>query len=55
LQKRIRDNDQYWKDFRVFVNEPRHLIRSLAPTAIEAIFAKRLGTLAVDSAMGRVY
>jgi 6-phosphofructokinase 1 len=52
LQRRIRAlGGRYWPEFRVFVNEPRHLIRSLPPNAIEAIFAKRLGTLAVDSAM----
>lgn len=51
IKDELSQNNEYWKDFRVFVNEPRHLIRSMPPTATEAIFAKRLGTLAVDSAM----
>lgn len=47
----IPDDDGYWKQFRVFVSEPRHLIRAVAPTAMEIIFGHRLGTLAVDTAM----
>lgn len=43
--------DDYWRTFRVFTNEPRHIIRSSAPTVVDAILAARLGTLAVDSAM----
>jgi 6-phosphofructokinase 1 len=47
----IREGEGYWQQFRVFVSEPRHLIRAVAPTAMEIIFGHRLGTLAVDTAM----
>lgn len=43
--------DTYWEDFRVFWNEPRHLIRSIPPSAGDVIFGHRLGALAVDCAM----
>ena len=42
---------EYWQDFRVFPNEPRHLIRSVHPSTSDVIFAERLGALAVDNAM----
>jgi 6-phosphofructokinase 1 len=55
LEKSIRDTlgrkSDYWKDFRVFANEPRHLIRSLPPSVSDVIFGQRLGALAVDNAM----
>jgi 6-phosphofructokinase 1 len=52
LQKNIRSMPgNYWQDFRVFTNEPRHLIRSIAPSSSDIIFAHRLGSLAVDCAM----
>jgi 6-phosphofructokinase 1 len=41
----------YWETFRVFTNEPRHLIRSIPPSSSDIIFGERLGTLAVDGAM----
>ena len=41
----------YWRDFEVFTNEPRHLIRSMEPNVKDVIFGHRLGTLAVDNAM----
>lgn len=41
----------YWKDYRVFTNEPRHLLRSLEPSSSDIIFGHRLGCLAVDNAM----
>jgi len=41
----------YWKTFRVFTSEPRHLIRAISPSASDVIFAQRLGNLAVDNAM----
>jgi 6-phosphofructokinase 1 len=44
-------SSHYWGSFRVFANEPRHIVRSSAPTVVDAILAQRLGTLAVDSAM----
>ena len=56
LQKEIRflakerEND-YWKDYRVFTNEPRHLIRSMQPSVKDVIFGQRMGALAVDNAM----
>ena len=53
LQEEIRkiDNRQYWRNFRVFTNEPRHLIRAIDPSLQDVIFGQRLGTLAVDNAM----
>jgi 6-phosphofructokinase 1 len=42
---------EYWSNFRVFPNEPRHLIRSVPPSTSDVIFAERLGALAVDNAM----
>lgn len=43
--------EQYWKGYRVFTNEPRHLLRSLEPSASDIIFGHRLGCLAVDNAL----
>jgi 6-phosphofructokinase 1 len=40
-----------WSDFRVFTNEPRHLIRAIPPSSSDIIFGHRLGCLAVDCAM----
>jgi 6-phosphofructokinase 1 len=55
LQREIRDlarvDDSYWEEYRVFNNEPRHLIRAIPPSAYDVAFGKRLGTLAVDNAM----
>jgi 6-phosphofructokinase 1 len=56
LQRDIRamadtEQDDYWRDFRVFTNEPRHLLRSVSPSVQDVIFAERLGCLAVDNAM----
>ena len=42
---------EYWQTFRVFVNEPRHLIRAIFPSVSDVIFGQRLGMLAVDNAM----
>ncbi|MGO8697052.1 MAG: 6-phosphofructokinase [Limisphaerales bacterium] len=41
----------YWTDYRVFTNEPRHLLRSLEPSSSDIIFGHRLGCLAVDNAI----
>jgi 6-phosphofructokinase 1 len=56
LQREIRslaavDGNDYWRNFRVFTNEPRHLIRAINPSVQDVIFGQRLGTLAVDNAM----
>lgn len=55
LQADIRDKalmpNQYWRDYRVFTNEPRHLLRAIPPSVTDVIFGHRLGTLAVDNAM----
>jgi 6-phosphofructokinase 1 len=52
LQKAIRDmGGDYWERFRVFTNEPRHLIRAIPPSSSDVIYARRLGSLAVDGAM----
>lgn len=40
-----------WDKLRVFTNEPRHLLRSTAPSSLDIINGSRLGTLAVDNAM----
>ena len=37
--------------FRVFTNEPRHLVRSVPPSFSDVIMGSRLGALAVDNAM----
>ena len=47
----MKNTNIYWKDYRVFANEPRHLIRSIAPSVSDVIIGERLGTLAVDNAM----
>jgi 6-phosphofructokinase 1 len=52
LQQRIRSMEgDYWDYFRVFTNEPRHLIRAIPASTSDIIFAHRLGSLAVDCAM----
>jgi len=52
LQADIRSQtDPYWKTFRVFTNEPRHLLRAINPSVQDVIMAQRLGCLAVDNAM----
>ncbi|MBN1542913.1 6-phosphofructokinase [candidate division KSB1 bacterium] len=43
--------DHYWQDFRVFTNEPRHLIRSMEPTVSDVAYGIRLATMAVDMAL----
>jgi 6-phosphofructokinase 1 len=40
-----------WENFRVFCNEPRHLLRAIPPSCLDIIFGQRLGTLAVDNAL----
>jgi 6-phosphofructokinase len=54
LQYRIQNEmgkNKYWKSFRVFTSEPRHLLRSSPPSANDIIIGRRFGTLAVDNAM----
>jgi len=53
LEREIRllNPNWYWKSFRVVANEPRHLIRSMPPTADDVVLAERLGAHAVDAAM----
>lgn len=55
LQKEIRNMDSnpssIWRNFRVFTNEPRHLIRAMDPSSHDIIYCQRLGILAVDNAM----
>jgi len=43
--------EPYFETFRVFTSEPRHLLRSAAPSGEDLIFGGRLGALAVDNAM----
>lgn len=49
--RKIEVNNDYWSRYRVFANEPRHLIRAIPPSTADVIFGERLGTLAVDGAM----
>lgn len=42
---------RFWQRFRVFTNEPRHLLRAIDPSVQDVIFGQRLGELAVDNAM----
>lgn len=51
LQRDIHDLGGYWSNFRVFGNEPRHLIRAMEPSASDVIVGQRLGANAVDAAM----
>jgi 6-phosphofructokinase len=51
LEREIRREGGYWESFRVFSNEPRHLIRAMAPSASDVVFGQRLGANAVDAAM----
>ncbi len=54
LEKKINEKSSrgdYWKRFRVFTSEPRHLLRAIPPSSADVIFAHRLGMLAVDSAL----
>lgn len=52
LQRELKNSPHgYWENLRVFTNEPRHLLRSLEPSAADIIFGQRLGCLAVDNAM----
>ncbi len=39
------------RSLRVVTNEPRHLLRALAPSCTDIIMGNRLGTLAVDNAL----
>jgi 6-phosphofructokinase len=40
-----------WERLRILTNEPRHLLRAIAPRAVDIIGAERLGALAVDNAL----
>lgn len=50
LERQIHKEDTF-AGFRVFTNEPRHLLRTTGPSVSDVIFGQRLGTLAVDNAM----
>ena len=50
LERRIKQVEIF-AEFRVFTNEPRHLLRTTGPSVSDVIFGQRLGTLAVDNAM----
>jgi 6-phosphofructokinase 1 len=49
--RQLKETDPYWDNFRVFTNEPRHLLRAIPPSSSDILFARRLGALAVDCAM----
>jgi 6-phosphofructokinase len=42
---------EFWGKYRVFTNEPRHLIRAIPPSSADVASGERLGILAVDGAM----
>jgi 6-phosphofructokinase 1 len=48
---KLQARDGSLKRMRVVTNEPRHLIRAIAPSSSDIIFARRLANLAVDGAM----
>lgn len=50
LERKIKSVETF-DGFRVFTNEPRHLLRTTGPSVSDVIFGQRLGTLAVDNAM----
>jgi len=52
IQHEMVEENSYWKTFRVFTNEPRHLLRSAPPSVNDIISGRRFGILAVDNAMG---
>jgi 6-phosphofructokinase len=45
------DPDPYWTGYRVLASEPRHIVRSVAPSVTDVALGIRLGTMAVDMAM----
>jgi len=45
------DGSVRWSELRTLANEPRHLVRAIAPSTSDIIMGQRLGTLAVDNAM----
>lgn len=51
IQNDLGNLNNYWKKYRVFTNEPRHLIRSAEPSINDVAYGLRLGTMAVDMAM----
>ena len=51
LELRIKEQGGYWKSFRLFTNEPRHLIQAIEPSCSDVIMAQRLGFLGVDMAL----
>lgn len=50
IEKRVRD--AHGQAVPVFVNQPRHYIRSVPANAHDQIYCERLGALAVDNALG---
>jgi 6-phosphofructokinase 1 len=54
LEKKLRahpDGNVKWSRLRVVTSEPRHLLRTSAPTTPDLIMGQRLGLLAVDNAL----
>ena len=51
LARPVATYKDYCSKFRVFTNEPRHLLRAISPSASDVVFGHRLGVLAVDNAM----
>ena len=53
IKSEIKDSEMkdVWEGFRIFTNEPRHIIRAASPNTTDIIFAQRLGILAVDNAL----
>jgi len=51
INERMGKTNEYWEKFRVFTNEPRHIIRAIPPSVSDVTFGQRLGALAVDNAI----
>jgi len=51
IRQKMTAHKEYWKRFRVFTNEPRHLLRAIPPSVSDVVFGQRLGILAVDNAI----
>ncbi len=49
--RQLARQDTFWRQYRVFCNEPRHVLRSIEPSTSDIVFGQRLGALAVDNAM----
>jgi len=51
LKRRRATGHVQWGELRTLSNEPRHLVRAIAPSTSDIIMGQRLGALAVDNAI----